>query len=145
MRGTFAKQKRLLRSSAERARNNPSSASKESAMSEQTQSINRAREHAQEQARRLARFDYRAPAELFPSRGKNGHGRITYKRFDTAAEAIRFSIEDVPPAALLGAYLELDEARFGVEEMRILYRDAVFPLKRRNEQQPSFKLGKRSK
>jgi hypothetical protein len=115
-------------------RNKLSSASKEIAMSEEIQSINRARERVQEQARRLAGFDYRAPAELFPSRGKKGCGRITYKRFDTAAEAIRFSIEDVPPAALLGAYLELDEARFGVEEMRILYTDAAFPLKRRNKQ-----------
>ena len=102
-------------------------------MAEQLQSINRAREHAQQQAQRLARFDYRAPAELFPSRGKKGYGRITYKRFDTAAEAIRFSIEDVSPAALLGAYLELDEERFGFEEMRMLYRDAAFPLQRRGE------------
>jgi hypothetical protein len=102
-------------------------------MSEQIQSINRARDLAREREQRLARFDYRAPAELFPSRSKKGRGQITYKRFDTAAEAIRFSIEDVSPAALLGAYLELDEERFGFEEMRMLYRDAAFPLQRRGE------------
>jgi len=104
------------------------------AMSEQIQSINRAREHTQGRARRLAGFDYRAPAELFPSRARKGRSQITYKRFDTAAEAVRFSIEDLPPAALLGAYLELGEVRFGFEEMRILYRDEAFPLKRRSEQ-----------
>jgi hypothetical protein len=103
-------------------------------MSEQIQSINRARDHARERVQRLARFDYDAPAELFPSRTKKGRGQITYKRFETGAEAIRFAIEDVPPAALVGAYLELDEARFGFQDIHSLYRDAAFPLKRRSGQ-----------
>jgi hypothetical protein len=76
-------------------------------------------------------FDYSAPAELFPSRMKKGRGRVTYKRFDTAAEAIRFAMEDVPPPALLGAYLEVDEARYGLPEIQCLYERAAYPLKRR--------------
>ncbi|MCX7314043.1 MAG: hypothetical protein NTV56_20605 [Alphaproteobacteria bacterium] len=75
-------------------------------------------------------FDYGAPAELYPSRIKKGRGRITYKRFNTAAEALRFAIEEIPPAVLLGAYLEVDEARFGVAEIRFLYDSAAYPLKR---------------
>jgi len=71
-------------------------------MSGEVQTINRVRDQAREQIQSLAGFDYRAPAELFPSRGNKGHGRIAYKRFDTAAEAIRFAVEGVPPAALLG-------------------------------------------
>ena len=76
-------------------------------------------------------FDYGAPAELFPSRTKQGRGRVTYKRFDTAAEAIRFAMEEVPPPALLGVYLEVDEARYRLPEIQYLYERAAYPLKRR--------------
>ena len=79
----------------------------------------------------IAGFDYGAPAELFPSRIKKGRGRVTYKRFDTAAEAIRFAMEEVPPPALLGVYLEVDEARYGLPEIQYLYERAAYPLKRR--------------
>src|SRR3954454_282401 len=99
-------------------------------MSHETQSLNRVRDQAQKQARDLNGFDYNAPAELYPSRIKKGRGRVTYKRFDTAAEALRFAIEEIPPAVLLGAYLEVDEARCGVAEMRHLYDSAAYPLKR---------------
>ena len=63
-------------------------------MSHQTQSINRARDQAQRQVRDMSGFDYRAPAELYPSRIKKGRGRITYRRFNTAAEALRFAMSD---------------------------------------------------
>jgi hypothetical protein len=99
-------------------------------MSHETQSLNRVRDQAQKQARDLNGFDYNAPAELYPSRIKKGRGRITYKRFNTAAEALRFAIEEIPAAVLLGAYLEVDEARFGVQEIRFLYDSAAYPLKR---------------
>jgi hypothetical protein len=99
-------------------------------MSEEVQAINRAREQARKHEG-LIGFDYAAPAELFPSRGKKGRGPVSYKRFDTAAEAIRFAIEGMPPPALLGAYLEVDEARFGLHEIHHLYESAAYPLKRR--------------
>ena len=99
-------------------------------MSNETQSLNRVRGEVQRQARGLADFDYGAPAELYPSRIKKGRGRITYKRFDTAAEALRFAIETIPAAVLLGAYLEVEEARYGVQEIRSLYDSAAYPLKR---------------
>ena len=99
-------------------------------MSHETQSLNRVRDQAQKQARDLNGFDYNAPAELYPSRIKKGRGRITYKRFNTAAEALQFAIEEIPAAVLLGAYLEVDEARFGVQEIRFLYDSAAYPLKR---------------
>jgi hypothetical protein len=99
-------------------------------MSHETQSLNRVRDQAQRQMQDLNGFDYSAPAELYPSRIKKGRGRVTYKRFDTAAEALRFAIEEIPSAVLLGAYLEVDEARFGVQEIRYLYESAAYPLKR---------------
>ena len=72
-------------------------------MSHQTQSINRARDLAQRQPRNVGSFDYDAPAELYPSRIKKGRG----------------------------AYLEVDEARFDVAEMRYLYEATAYPLKRK--------------
>ena len=100
-------------------------------MSVEVQAINRVREAARHRVEGVEGFDYQASAELFPSRSKNGRGRITYRRFDTAAEAIRFAVEDVPAPALLGAYLEVDEARFGLHEIQYLYERAAYPLKRR--------------
>jgi hypothetical protein len=86
--------------------------------------------HDERQARNMAGFDYGAPAELFPSRFKKSTTRVRYTRFDTAAEAVRFVVEDIAPAALFGAYPQVDETRFGLQEIRALYDSAAFPLKR---------------
>ena len=72
-------------------------------MSHETQALNRVRDQARKQVRDLNGFDYNAPAELYPSRIKKGRGRVTYKRFDTAAEALQFAIEQIPPAVALAS------------------------------------------
>jgi hypothetical protein len=95
------------------------------------QAIDHLRDEARNRVEGVEGFDYQAPAELFPGRSKKGRGRVTYKRFDTAAEAIRFAVEEVPPPALLGAYLEVDEARFALHEIHYLYERAAYPLERR--------------
>jgi hypothetical protein len=80
----------------------------------------------------MAKFDYSAAAELFPSRGRlRRRQSITYKRFAEASHAIRFAMEDLPPAALLGAYLEVDEHRYGSDDIRRLYESDGYPLIRR--------------
>jgi hypothetical protein len=49
-------------------------------------------------------FDYSLPAELFTGRRKGGARRpLGYRRFATAAEAIRFAVEDFPAIRALGA------------------------------------------
>lgn len=97
-------------------------------MANEPQSINRAR--WQSQIRDLTGFDFRAPAELYPSRSRRVRGPFSYKRFNTAAEAVRFAIEQMPDGALLGATLEVNEARYTEAEMRALYDSPAFPLKR---------------
>jgi hypothetical protein len=91
-------------------------------------------EVTRERTRGLDGFDYDATAELFLGRGRAAKSRSKsspkYKRFDTAAEAVRFVIESLPVAVLSGAYLLVDETRLGVEEIRFLYESASYPLPR---------------
>jgi len=77
-------------------------------------------------------FDYEAVAELFPARSRKFNRQFAaYRRFDSAAEALRFAIEEMPPKSLLGACLEVEERRFDSNAMRRLYDSAEFPLARR--------------
>lgn len=87
-------------------------------------------ERAREQTRDLSGFNYKASAELFLGRTKATKSRPKYTRFDTAAEAVRFVVEDLPATVLPGAYLLVEEARFGADDIRYLYESAGYPLSR---------------
>jgi hypothetical protein len=79
----------------------------------------------------MAEFDYYAAAELFPTRRRMARRQpFGYKRFAQAAHAIRFAMEDVPPECLVGAFLEVDEQRYGSDEIRRLYESTKYPLTR---------------
>jgi Arc/MetJ-type ribon-helix-helix transcriptional regulator len=78
----------------------------------------------------MPKFDYRVPAELFPSRNRHAKQLVKYRRFDTAADAIRFAMEELPAPALLGAVIEIAEARLGHADIRELYESPDYPLKR---------------
>jgi Arc/MetJ-type ribon-helix-helix transcriptional regulator len=80
----------------------------------------------------MANFDYKAEAELFPSRARSSRGQgVGYRRFEHASEAIRFAIEELPAEFLAGAWLEVAEERFDATDMRRLYNSANYPLARR--------------
>jgi hypothetical protein len=78
----------------------------------------------------MNKFDFSAPAELFPSRNRKVASKIKYRRFDHASDAIRFAVEELPEPLLLGAYIEIDEERLGHKDIRALYDSESFPLKK---------------
>ena len=84
-----------------------------------------------------ASFDYAAPADLFPARSR-GHRPIGYRRFDTAAEAIRYAVEQLPIEFLDGTVLEAGDERVDGTGIRYLYESKDYPLsKKYPRRQPS--------
>jgi hypothetical protein len=79
----------------------------------------------------MTNFNFKAPGEFYSrKRAGNRPTGLTYQRFDTAAEAIRFAIEDLPSAAFMGCMLEANGERFGAKELRALYASPRYPLQR---------------
>jgi hypothetical protein len=90
----------------------------------------------------MAAFNYGTMAELSPTRTgaeqQSAGGRrarrqpVGYGRFARAADAIRFAIEELPPALLPDTCLEVDEETFDRDDIRRLYESDEYPLARRS-------------
>jgi hypothetical protein len=76
----------------------------------------------------MSSFDYSAPAELFLSKPAKG-SRTKYRRFATAAEALRYAVEDLRTPKAFGAWLEVGDERFNSIEMQRLYEASDYPLR----------------
>ena len=67
--------------------------------------------------------DYSSPAELYLSRRRGRH--TDYRRFATAAEAIRYAVEELRARRSLSAWMQVGEDRFNKEEINRLYDEMI--------------------
>ena len=72
----------------------------------------------------MSSFDYRAPAELFLAKPMKG-SRTKYWRFTTAAEALRYAVEDLRTPKAFGAWLEVGDERFDSSEINACTKPMV--------------------
>jgi hypothetical protein len=77
----------------------------------------------------MSSFDHSAPAELFLSKPAKG-SRTKYRRFATAAEALRYAVEDLRIPKAFGAWLEVGDERFSSSDIQRLYEDGEYPLRK---------------
>jgi len=77
-------------------------------------------------------FDYNAPAELFLSK-RAKDSRIKYRRFATAAEALRYAVEELRTPQAFGAWLDVGDERFNSIEIQRLYDADDYPLRKSQE------------
>jgi hypothetical protein len=78
------------------------------------------------------KFDYDTPAELFMAKRKGGARQpLGYRRFPSAAEAVRFAIEEFPGVRTLGAWMQVGDERFDCDAIQRLYDSKDYPLRRR--------------
>ena len=66
---------------------------------------------------------------LFLSKRVKG-SRTRYRRFATAAEALRYAIEDLRTPKAFGAWLEVGDDRFNSTEIQRLYEADGHPLRK---------------
>jgi hypothetical protein len=85
----------------------------------------------------MSSFNYNTPAELFLSKPAKGC-RTKYRRFATAAEALRFAVEDLRMPKAFGAWLEIGGERFSSSEIQRLYEADDYPL--RKPERPSARV-----
>ena len=81
--------------------------------------------------RETTTFDYGVAAELFMGKRKGGPRQpLSYRRFATAAEAIRFAVEELPAVRALGAWMQVGDERFDGDDIQRLYESDNYPLRR---------------
>lgn len=79
----------------------------------------------------MDKFEYDTPAEVYSSNGRGAQKRpVTYRRFATSAEAIQFTIEQLPELMQRGTVMEVGDERFEFTQICELYNSERYPLSR---------------
>ena len=77
---------------------------------------------------------YRMEASLYYAKRASSYPKsLVLRRFTKAAEAIRFAVEDLSPKLLEGCSLEVEDSYYFGREIRPLYDDHAFPLRRQTK------------
>ncbi len=79
----------------------------------------------------MHKFDFAVPAELYVVNGGQGRRKeMTFRRFASAAMAIRHVVEELSPARQKGSVIEASEQRHHYREICALYERDDYPLAR---------------
>jgi len=73
--------------------------------------------------------NYNAPAD-YPGRHHSSSRVARYQRFPSLAEAVQFTVEELPPGLQASSLIEADEVRYGGDAIRGLYFSENYPLRR---------------
>ena len=68
-------------------------------------------------------------AELFLAKRTKSR-RENYRRFATAAEAIRYAVETLRAPRALGAWMQVGDERFNSNEIQRVYEAVDYPLRK---------------
>jgi hypothetical protein len=81
--------------------------------------------------------EYFLEASLYYAKNANSkRSGLVFRRFSKAADAIRFAVEELTPKILDGCTLEVNEDHYFGREIRPLYENHVFPLRRKRSANP---------
>ncbi|TNM64048.1 hypothetical protein FHP24_12170 [Aliirhizobium smilacinae] len=80
----------------------------------------------------MPNFNYKRAAGIYSGKTTfRSASAPRYRRFETAAEAVQFAVEELSGATQRGCVLEMDELRLNHTQIVELYESAAFPLARR--------------
>ena len=74
--------------------------------------------------------DYNAPAELYTGRNQGSGREGRYQKFPSLAEAVRFTVEDLPLDLQRDSILDAEKVRYEGGAIRGLYFSEGYPLHR---------------
>ena len=79
----------------------------------------------------MINFDFTAPADVFAFVARGARKRaMTFRKFDTGAEAVHHAIELLDAGGPGGLVIETDDGRFEGTQIRALDEDSGYPLPR---------------
>jgi len=81
----------------------------------------------------MTHLDYLTHAELYLGRDWETAAAQGPRGFKTAANALRFALEEAAPVSLHGARLQIGDKVFAGDDLVSLYRSRQYPLRRKRK------------